>query len=353
MKKIDRSKPILVTGGTGYLASWIIKLLLEEGLTVHTTVRSIGDEQKYQHLQNIQHRAHGRLKFFEADLLIDGSFDDAVRDCELIIHTASPFQLTGIKNPDKELIQPALQGVRNLFFSAGETNTVKRIVLTSSIVAMVGDTIEIKDLPETRINEASWNTSSSPDHQPYPYSKTIAEQEAWRLTEKLNSFDLVVINPGLILGPSLSKRVDSTSISLMIQLCSGKFKQGVPKGAQAIVDVRDIAKAHIQAGFIQEASGRHLTAAHLKDFLDIAQVIRTGHPNYPLPTKFVPKWLFKLVAPLFGYSRKFVSRNVGYDFTFDNSYAKDDLKLEFLPFEQTINDHFNQLVNDKLIPDKT
>jgi len=352
MRNIDRSKPVLVTGGTGYLASWIVKMLLEEGITVHTTVRSLRDENKFKHLQKIQHQSPGRLKLFEADLLIDGSFEDAIDGCELIIHTASPFQLTGVKNPEKELIQPAVQGVRNLFFSAGESKSVKKIVLTSSIVAMVGDTIEINNLPDKKIDESCWNTSSSPEYQPYPYSKTIAEQEAWRLAEKLNNFDLVVINPGLILGPSLSQRSDSTSISLMIQLCSGKFKRGVPSGAQAFVDVRDAARAHIKAGFLPDATGRHLAAAHLKDFLDVAEVIREQNPDYPLPDKYVPKWLFKVVGPFLGYSRRFVSRNTGFDFAFDNSYARHDLKIDFMPFEQTVRDHFSQLVGDGLIPHK-
>lgn len=342
----------MVTGGTGYLASWIVKMLLEEGMTVHTTVRSLRDENKYKHLQKIQHQSPGRLKLFEADLLMDGSFEDAIEGCELIIHTASPFKITGIRNPDRELIQPALQGVRNLFFSAGESEAVKRIVLTSSIAAMFGDAIETKSIPGKTVNECDWNTGSTPKYQPYPYSKTIAEQEAWRLADRLNTFDLVVINPGLILGPSLSRRSDSTSISLMMQLCSGKFKKGVPDITQAFVDVRDVAQAHINAGFLSDASGRHLTAAHKKNFLDVAGVIREQNPEYPLPEKNIPKWLFKLVGPFWGYSRKFVSRNTGIDFSFDNSYAKRDLNMEFRPFEQTVKDHFRQLVVDGLIPDK-
>ena len=352
MRNIDRSNPVLVTGGTGYLASWIVKMLLEKGMTVHTTVRSLRDENKYKHLQKIQHQSPGRLKLFEADLLLDGSFEDAIEGCELIIHTASPFKITGVKNPDKELIQPALQGVRNLFFSAGESETVKRIVLTSSIAAMFGDAIETKSIPGKTVNEYDWNTSSTPKYQPYPYSKTIAEQEAWRLADRLNTFDLVVINPGLILGPSLSTRCDSTSISLMMQLCSGKFKRGVPDIKQAFVDVRDVAQAHINAGFLSDASGRHLTAAHKKNFLDVAGVIREQNPEYPLPEKNISKWLFKLVGPFWGYSRKFISRNTGFDFAFDNSYARRDLNMEFRPFEQTVKDHFRQLIADGLIPEK-
>lgn len=138
----------------------------------------------------------------------------------------------------------------------------------------------------------------------------------------------------------------------MVQLYSGKFKQGVPSGAHGMVDIRDVAKAHVLAGFTPSASGRHLTAAHQKDFLDVASIIRNKYPKYPLPNSYVPKWLFKLLGPLMGFSRKYVEKNVGYDFIFDNSYIKKDLNMVFIPFEKTITDHFEQLVNDDLIPDK-
>jgi nucleoside-diphosphate-sugar epimerase len=352
MKTINKNTPILVTGGTGYLASWIVKRLLDDGYTVHTTVRNKSNQAKFQHLLDCAEKSKGKLEIFEADLLINQSFAEAMSGCELVIHTASPFKISGIKNADKELVQPALQGTRNILFSANDIASVKRVVLTSSIVAMIGDAADIKELNNGLMTEKSWNTTSSVNHQPYPYSKTMAEKEAWKIAEKQNRWDLVAINPGFILGPSLSKRSDSTSIDLMIQLYSGKFKAGAPAGAQAMVDVRDVAKAHILAGLTPSASGRHLTAGYQKDFLDIAKIVGEKYPNYPVPKKHVPKWLFKLLAPLFGFTRKYVERNVGHDIVFDNSYIKQDLNMTFIPFEQTILDHFDQLVSDKLIPDK-
>ena len=89
--KIDKSNPILVTGATGYIASWIIKMLIEEGHTVHGTVRSLQKKEKYSHLSEIDKSGKGTLKLFEADLLEDDSFKEAMQSCELVIHTASPF----------------------------------------------------------------------------------------------------------------------------------------------------------------------------------------------------------------------------------------------------------------------
>lgn len=352
MTTIDKKKPVLVTGGTGYLASWIVKQLLDQGFHVNTTVRNKANQQKYHHLLDMASESQGQLSIYEADLLLDHSFQEAMNDCELVIHTASPFKISGIKNADKELVQPALQGTRNVLFSANDSKSVKRVVLTSSIVAMMGDAADIHELNKGKLTETDWNTTSSVNHQPYPYSKTMAEKEAWTIVKKQNRWDLIVINPGFILGPSLSRRTDSTSIDLMIQLYSGKFKIGAPAGDHAMVDVRDVAKAHILAGFTPGASGRHLTAAHQKDFLEIAKIVKDMHPAYPVPTKHLAKWLFKLLGPFMGFSRKYVERNVGHDVVFDNSYIQKDLKMSFIPFEKTVIDHFEQLVADGLIPDK-
>jgi uncharacterized protein YbjT (DUF2867 family) len=109
MTQIDKTKPVLVSGGSGYVASWIIKLLLDEGIDVHTTVRDKSNEQKYRHLLKIAKDSSAKLEVFEADLLKDGSFADALQGCELVMHTASPFLSSGIKDPQKQLIDPALK----------------------------------------------------------------------------------------------------------------------------------------------------------------------------------------------------------------------------------------------------
>lgn len=349
MKTIDQTKSILVTGGTGYLASWIIKQLLDEGREVRTTVRNLAQKDKYSHLTEIAVKSTGILQFFEADLLQPGSFSEAMKGCELVIHTASPFKISGVKNAQKELVEPALEGTRNVLESVNKTDSVKRVVLTSSVVAVYGDAVDLAKTGKGIFTEEHWNFSSSVDHQPYSYSKTLAEKLAWEMAGKQERWDLLIINPGFIMGPSLSKRTDSTSIDIMIQLTSGKFKTGVPSGKMGIVDVRDVAKAHILAGFSPTASGRHLCVAEHKDFLDFANVIRAEHPQYPLPKSYVPKWLFWLIAPFAGFTRKYVKLNVGIDIRIDNSYIRKDLGLEFIPFEKTITDHFQQLLKDGII----
>ncbi|WP_372773111.1 NAD-dependent epimerase/dehydratase family protein [Mangrovibacterium sp.] len=349
MKTINRTKPVLVTGGTGYLASWIIKLLLEEGLTVHTTVASIRNEKQYNYLQELQNQSPGKLVFFEADFLDEGSYEEALQSCELVFHTGYPFQISSIKDSNKQLITPAIQGVRNLFFSADVAGDVRRIVFTSSISAMAGDSSKANTISDRKINESHWNNTSTPNHHPYSYAKTIAEKEAWSLSEKFHNFDLVVINPGLMLGPSLNKRIKSTSIDLMIRLFSSKLEEDMSCKNQAFVDVRDVAKAHLRAGFDTATTGRHLTAAHLTSFHEVAQVVRKYYPNYTTPQKLVTDRLFKLLTPFLNHSSRFVDENIGFDFSFDNSYTRKDLQIDFLPLEKTILDHIDQLAEDLLI----
>lgn len=350
MREINKSKPVLVTGGAGYLASWIIKMLLEEGCNVHATVRDLSNSNKVDHLKTIAEASIGQLKLFKSDLLDNGCFDEPMGECELVIHTASPFFITGIKNPIEELIRPAKEGTRNVLESAKRTPTVRRVVLTSSVVAMYGDNADIALTSGGTFTENDWNTTSSAEHQPYSYSKTVAEKEAWAIAKEQNQWDLLSINPGWILGPSVSGRIDSLSIDTMIQFGNGTFKTGVPELCSGIVDVRDVATAHIKAGYTPEASGRHVIVSKEATLLDIANILRKYFGDgYPFPLRQVPKFLFWLIAPMMGYTRKYVSKNVGIQIKFDNSYSKTDLDMSYLAIEKTVKDHFQQILNDNLL----
>ena len=350
MKEIDKSKPVLVTGGSGYVASWIIKMLLEEGISVNATVRDPSNIEKVGHLTALAKESTGKLNLFKSDLLDSGSFDEPMRDCELVIHTASPFIIAGIKNSEKELIRPAREGVRNVLAAANRTPAVKRVVLTSSVVAIYGDNADIRLTPAGVFTEEEWNLTSSVEHQPYPYSKTIAEKEALATAKEQDQWDLVTINPGWIFGPSVSKRRDSMSIGTMIQFGDGTYKSGVPELWNGIVDVRDVATAHIKAGFIPEASGRHILVSGEATLLDFANILHKHFGDaYPFPRKHVPKFLCWIMAPMLGITRKYVRKNVGIQIKLDNSYSKKDLSMSYIPIEQTVVEHFQQVIDDGLL----
>lgn len=344
MENDVRKEKVLVTGGTGYLASWIVKYLLDEGYEVHTTVRNLRDQSLYRYLTELLENHPGKLTLYEADLLKEGSFDAAVSGCSIVIHTASPFRISGVKDSLKELVEPAVGGVRNVFGSALKTGTVSRIVLTSSAAAIYGDAMDIYDTEEGIFTEKHWNTTSSPDHQPYSYSKTLAEKEAWKIASEHPGLELNVINPGFVLGPSLTSRKDSISISVMDQLISGKFRTGVPKGMHAVVDVRDVALAHLHAAFGPVSGYRFLAAPHHTTFVEMASIIKKSYPDLPVPTHSIPTWLFLLVGPVMGFPARFIRRNIGYEIKFDNTLIREKLEIEFRPLEDTLIEQVAQLL---------
>lgn len=132
MTTIDPSAPVLLAGGSGYVAGWILRYLLEDGRTVRATVRNPTKTSGLEHLHKLAEEHPGRLTLHQADLLGDGSFAEAMDGCELVIHTASPFLLGKLENPQEQLIRSALEGTRNVLNSVNATRSVKRVVLTSS-----------------------------------------------------------------------------------------------------------------------------------------------------------------------------------------------------------------------------
>jgi dihydroflavonol-4-reductase len=348
MKTIDKSKPVLVTGATGYVAGRLVEKLLNDGLTVHAAVRSPENKEKTKYLDSIAEKAPGTIKYFKADLLEDGSYDVAAEGCELIFHTASPF-IRDIKDPQKDLVDPALKGTRNVLNAASKSPSVKRVVLTSSCAAIYGDNVDVQQMPGKKLKENIWNTSSSLEHQPYSYSKTVAEKEAWKMVADQEQWDLVVINPSLVLGPGINPHGTSETFNIMKMLGNGDMKAGAPEFNIGAVDVRDLATAHYNAGFIPEAEGRHIVSAEDTSFLGFADMLRSSYPKHPLPKRKIPKFLVWLMGPSVGMPRKMVARNVGYPWSADNSKSKDKLGMIYRPMSETINDFFAHLIEEGVI----
>lgn len=352
MTNIDRTKPILVTGATGYVAGWLIKQLLEEGLTVHAAVRNPDNKKKTQHLDKIAAESSGTIKYFKSDLLEEGSYAEAMQGCELVYHTASPFT-SNFKDPQKDLIDPALKGTKNVLNSATKTPSVKRVVVTSSCAAIYTDAIECKNAPNGELTEEIWNTTASLEYQPYSYSKTVAEKAAWEIAESQSQWDLVTINPCLVMGPPLNPHATtSESFSLLKQMGDGTLKSGAPKLGMGVVDVRDVGNAHYLAGFTPSAQGRYITAAHNSNFYEMAQTLLPKFGDtHPLPKSVAPKWLLMLVGPMVNkaFSRKFIRNNVNVEWKGNNSKIKNELGMTFLPLQKTMEDAFQVLVDEKIV----
>ena len=228
---------VVVTGASGFIGSWITKTLLDAGYTVRGTVRNPDNTDKYEFLTDME-GADGQLTLWKGELLTDGSFDDAVSGADFVIHTASPYVLD-VDDPQTDLVDPAVEGTQNVLDSCSKADSVQRVVVTSSMAA-------ITDEPDSEyvLTEEDWNEKSSLDRNPYYYSKTLAEKKAWELAEAAD-WDLVVINPFLVIGPSLTPSLN-TSNKIFVDLLVGEYPV-VMNLTWGMVDVRDVAEAHVKA----------------------------------------------------------------------------------------------------------
>lgn len=344
--------PVLVTGATGYVAGWIIKELLDAGVPVHAAVRDASNKDKIGHLEKLA-KEGSTLKFFETDLLKDGTFEEAMQGCSVVIHTASPF-IASVNDPQKDLVDPALKGTRNVLLTANKTSSVKKVVLTSSVVAMYGDNKDLSSLPNQTLDESVWNTTSTISTNAYAYSKTVAEKEAWKIFKEQDQWELVVLNPALVFGPTLSTRATSESFNFMKAFGNGAMATGVPKIGLGVVDVRDVAKAHFKAA-TQPASGRFVICGHNTSLLEIGKTLQPEYKAYPLPKMEAPKVMVWLFGPIFDktLTRRYVSNNVGYLWKADNSKSVKELGMEYRPLKTTTCDFFQQLIDLGMLKKKS
>ncbi|GFS10275.1 reductase-related protein [Elysia marginata] len=240
---------VLVSGASGYIASWICKKLQEQGFRVRGTVRSLNNAKKVEYLRNLCPDAKYPLELVEADLLNPEGWPAAVKDCKYVMHTASPFVFGKPKHPD-DLIKPAVEGTLNVLRAASEAGTVERVVLTSSYAAVVES-----GRTEGAFTDEDW---SIPENQNniYMRSKTLAEKAAWDFVKDLpdgKKLELCTIMPSAVFGPPLSDN-SSESIDTIAGMFEGKVPM-IPKLTMNAVDVRDVSEAHVKCITIPDAAG--------------------------------------------------------------------------------------------------
>ncbi|KAF0696332.1 Aste57867_12891 [Aphanomyces stellatus] len=278
----DTTRPVCVTGGTGFIGSYVVKTLLERGYTVHTTVRDVTNAAKLAHLTSLP-GATDRLRFFRADLLEDGSFDQAIRGCAVVLHTASPCFFKDWSRA--ALVDPAVRGTLTVLETCAQTPSVRRVVLTSSISAVA---MSMGTLPPTHVyTDADWSDQGLLEKHEmwYMLSKTIAERQAhaFMAATPPRSFDLVVLNPVWVFGPMLQPVVNESSDQI------GRYLQGkmtsIPNAYRSGIDVRDVANAHVAAFENPRAHGRYLLCGWQVPEAHMCRHIRELVPTAPVPTR--------------------------------------------------------------------
>lgn len=294
MKSTNNDKLVLVTGGSGFIASHCIIQLLNAGYSVKTTLRSLSRENDVRSmLQEGGVTPNDNLSFVAADLSGDEGWDEAVKDCEYVLHVASPTPLKDYKNED-EMILPARDGVLRVL-RAAKNASVKRVVLTSAFGAIGMGHEKSRRTPYT---EKDW-TNLNGEVPVYQKSKTLAERAAWDFIEKGGGdLELSVVNPVGVLGPVLSSDF-SHSIQMIRRMLDGEIPK-CPKVSACYVDVRDVADLHIRAMTNPTAKGQRFlaTTGEIFSMLDVAKVLRNdlGRAAAKVPTSEVPNWILRIAA---------------------------------------------------------
>ncbi|WP_416986509.1 NAD-dependent epimerase/dehydratase family protein [Streptomyces sp. T028] len=343
MSTSPAGRTVLVTGGSGFVAAHLVRQLLERGHQVRTTVRSTANTAKLAPLRALQDAHPGRLDLFEADLLREGSFDEAMKGCAVVFHVASPFLMPEkIKDGQRDVVDPALHGTRNVVASVDRTQTVERLVFTSTVGAVFGDYADVDHMDGRVLSEKYVNTTSTVENNPYHYAKTVAEKAAWDAEAAQSRWRMVSLNPGLILGPSLTPASDSGSLFLLDELFKGYFFYGAPDFSFTTVDVRDVAAAHIAAAEQPDAHGRYILAAQeMTSFHQMARILLKHHPrDLRLPRTALPHWPVRVLGPAFGLSQDYIRGHLGIRFRVDNHRSTDELGLTYRPVEETLLDHY-------------
>nr|AKG06584.1 cinnamoyl-CoA reductase 4 [Populus tomentosa] len=268
-----QGQTVCVTGAGGFIASWIVKLLLEKGYSVKGTVRNPADP-KNSHLRELE-GAQERLTLCKADLLDYESLKEAIQGCDGVFHTASP-----VTDDPEQMLEPAVNGTKNVIMAAAEAK-VRRVVFTSSIGTVYMDP---NRSPDVVVDESCWSDLEFCKNTKnwYCYGKTVAEQDAWDVAKK-NGVDLVVVNPVLVLGPLLQPTVNASIVHILKYL-TGSAKT-YANSVQAYVHVKDVALAHILVFETPSASGRYICAERMLHRGEVVEILAKFFPEYPIPTK--------------------------------------------------------------------
>ncbi|KAG2569059.1 anthocyanidin reductase ((2S)-flavan-3-ol-forming)-like [Panicum virgatum] len=274
-----------VTGGNGYIASALVKMLLQRGYAVKTTVRNPDDRQKNSHLMELQ--ALGPLQILSADLDDEGSFDDAVAGCDYAFLVAAPVNLTS-EDPERDQIEPSVRGTLNVMRSCAKAGTVRRVVLTSAassvcIRPLEGDGHE---LDEESWSDLDWVAAEKPPSWGYVVSKVLSEKVALRFAQE-HGLSLAIACPVLTVGASPAPKV-YTSVPASLSMLSGDeaalaMLKGIEKsfGGVPVVDLDDLCRAEV---FLAEAeaaaSGRYICSSFVTTVVEIARFLADKYPQY-------------------------------------------------------------------------
>jgi dihydroflavonol-4-reductase len=332
--------PVLVTGGSGYIAGYVIRQLVAAGWQVHTTVRSLAREDAVRALLAVDNT---KLRFFAADLQADAGWAEAVAGCRHVLHLASPLP-AGVPKHADELIVPARDGALRVL-RAAKAAGVQRFVMTSSVAAVAYG----RGRGVHHFTEADWTPDNYPGATPYIRSKAIAERtaRAWvaaEVTAKGGALEFCSINPSVVLGPVWSRDY-SASVVIVKKLLDGSLP-ACPDIGFGVVDVRDVADLHLRALVAPGMAGeRFIASGRFMKLREVAEVLRRelGSDARRVTTRDVPDVLVRLAA-LFNPLARAVVGELGAERHQSAEHAKRVLGWQTRPEAQSIVDAARSLL---------
>lgn len=327
-------KKVLVTGATGFIGLHCIHQLLNQGYAVNGSLRSPKRKDEIIEALKNKNTPIENLNLFVFNLTEDNGWDEGMEGCDYLLHIASPLSVKAYD--DDFFVKPAVAGVKRAFKFAKKHN-IKKVVLTSSVAAII-ETDEEKEY----FDENDWSDIDCREISSYAKSKTMAERAAWDfIKEHQNPFELAVINPALVTGPSLTGDLGESNKAIEM-VVTGKMPVAIPMNF-GFVDVRDVATAHILAMQNESSNGERFALSE-KDlsYKEIAKILRdNGFKKAPRIS--VPIWIAKFLAN-FNKELKITVPFMGKTRSLSKtSKAKDVLGWDPRPAEESIIDVANQI----------
>ncbi|KAI4320975.1 hypothetical protein MLD38_034402 [Melastoma candidum] len=277
----SESEVVCVTGAAGFIGSWLIMRLLEQGYTVRATVRDPSNMKKVKHLLDLP-KAKTHMTLWKADLNDEGSFDEAIQGCKGVFHVATPMDFES-KDPENEVIQPTIKGVLSIMKACVKAK-VRRLVFTSS-----AGTVNVQPTQKPVYDENSWSDldfvrSVKMTGWMYFVSKTLAEQAAWKFAEE-NNLDFISIIPVLVVGPFIMSSFPPSLITALSPITRNEAHYTIIKQGQ-FVHLDDLCESHIFLYEHPEAKGRYICSSHDANIHHIAKLLKDKFPEYNVPTEF-------------------------------------------------------------------
>lgn len=326
-------KKVLVTGISGFVGQHCAAELLRKGYAVKGSVRSLSKTDEVTNGINKEIDPKGNLEFCELDLMKDEGWDKAMEGCDFVLHIASPF-VVKVPKDENELIKPAVEGTLRALKSAKKAG-VKRLVLTSSTVAMSGGKEGL-----IKLNQDSWTDVNAKNVTAYFKSKTLAEQSAWEFINNQtgeNKLELVVVNPGPIYGPTLTGNLATEAMDFFKKLITGQVPM-LPRAYSVMSDVRDVASIHVAALENEKANGKRFIVTSKEPYAiqEIAQILKSNGYD-KVSTKLAPTFLLKFIAN-FNDEMKGMLPFVGNTIEADVTNTMNTFNWKPIPFEKTVLD---------------